>query len=261
MKLTRACFFGKYSIRGVFITTHVHFSLSPIPCLPLWLGHYSCPFPVQLQRGLPEQFRTGGPVQAQRGASAAPEGVQSCSRGADPELLQMGGRVQLQRGRPEQLQRGSSAAPEGREHLGRPMDSTSADPACPLLRGYVLTQAIDIFHVHYLPCLLVVKPIDTPSFSTGRGRGGSGGSDPPEGHWGAGPDSPRGGRSRQVIQRGMIQKCTSLAPEDLGVPKACKMGCFSNGQDLVKTPIQAPGSEHKPKCPDLLSILAGAVGA
>ena len=120
MKLTRACFFGKYSIRGLFITTHVHFSLSPIPCLPLWLGHYSCPFPVQLQRRLPEQFRTWGPVQAQRGSSAAPErcsgavpgGIQSCFRGRIQSSS--GSEVQCcSRGDPEQIQRGARTAPEG----------------------------------------------------------------------------------------------------------------------------------------------------
>ena len=80
MKLTRVCFFGRYSVKGLFITTHVHFSLSPIPRLPLWLGHYSCPFPVQLQRRLPGQFR-------KRGSSADPEG-----------RIQMRGSVPLQRG-------------------------------------------------------------------------------------------------------------------------------------------------------------------
>ena len=121
MKLTRACFFGKYSIRGVFITTHVHFSLSPIPCLPLWLGRYSCPFPVQLQRRLPEQFRTGGPVQAQRGPGAAPEGcsgavpggIQSCSRGGFQGSSGSVGPVQLQRGSSAAPEGGSSATPEG----------------------------------------------------------------------------------------------------------------------------------------------------
>ena len=137
MKLTRVCFFGKYSIRGVFITTHVHFSLSPIPRLHLWLGHYSCPFPVQLQRGLPEQFRTGapcrprgGPVLLQRdvpeqfqvASKAAPEGasravpeawVQCCSRGG-PELLQRGGsRAAPDAGSSAAPEGGSSAAPEG----------------------------------------------------------------------------------------------------------------------------------------------------
>ena len=68
MKLTRVCFFGKYSIRGLFITTHVHFSLSPIPCLPLWLGHYSCHFQC-CSRG----------------------GCQSSSGSVGPELLQGGG--------------------------------------------------------------------------------------------------------------------------------------------------------------------------
>ena len=114
MKLIRVCFFGRYSVRGLFITTHVHFSLSPIPCLSLWLGHYSCPFPVLLQRGLPEQFRTWGPVQAQRGSSAAPEGcsgavpggIQSCSRGG---FQSSSGSVG-----PVLLQRGFRAAPEGR---------------------------------------------------------------------------------------------------------------------------------------------------
>ena len=165
--------------------------------------------PKLLQRGLPEQFR-------KRGSSAAPGGGQSSSRGADPERLQMGGPVLLQRVGPEQIQRGSSAAPEGREHLGRPMDSTSADPACPLLRGYVLTQAIDIFHVPYPLCLLVVKPIDTPSFSTGRGRGEVAGATPlfrvsfglgPPLQWtlrGPVQHSPRGGRSRQVIPAGRL---------------------------------------------------------
>ena len=233
MKLTRVCFFGRYSVRGLFITTHVHFSLSPIPCLHLWLGHYSYPFPVQLQRGLPKQFRKGGASAAPEGCSGAvPGGIQSCSRGASravpearlpccsrggSELLQRGGSnaapdgggaSAAPEGGPVLLQRASSAAPEGREHLGHRMDSTGADPACPLLRGYVLTQAIDIFHVPYPLYLLVVKPIDTPRFSTGRGRGEVAGATPlfrvsfgpgPPLQWtlrGPVQHSPRGGRSR-----------------------------------------------------------------
>ena len=133
MKLIRVCFFGRYSVRGFFIAANVHFSLSPIPCLSLWLGHYSCPFPVLLQRGLPEQFRTWGPVQAQRGSSAAPEGcsgavpggIQSCSRGrasavsgggsAAPERVQC-----CSRGGSEQFRHGGSrAVPEGGQSCSR----------------------------------------------------------------------------------------------------------------------------------------------
>ena len=137
-----------------------------------------------LQRDVPEQFQVaskaapeGGPVQFQGGAvllqresSAAPEGGRSSSGMEVPEQFQWGASPAPDAGSSAASEGGSRAAPEGREHLGRPMDSTSADPACPLLRGYVLTQAIDIFHIPYPLCLLVVKPIDTPSFSTGRGR-------------------------------------------------------------------------------------------
>ena len=178
-----------------------------------------------LQGDVPEQFQVAskaapgggfqgssgsvGPVLFQRGSRTAPEGrIQSCSR---CEV-----QWQLRRVGPEQIQRGSSAAPGGREHLGRPMDSTGADPACPLLGGYVLTQVIDIFHVHYPLCLLVVKPIETPSVSAGRGRGEVAGATPlfrvsfglgPPLQWtlrGPVQHSPLGGRSRQVIPAGRL---------------------------------------------------------
>ncbi len=82
MKLIRVCFFGRYSVRGFFIAANVHFSLSPIPRIHLWLDHYS-----RLSSAVPE-----------RGTSAVSEGVWCCSRAGGPVLLQ----------------RGSSAAPERR---------------------------------------------------------------------------------------------------------------------------------------------------
>ena len=148
---------------------------------------------------------------------------QCCSR-AGGQCCSRGRAVLLQSGGPVLLQRGSSAAPEGAPVLLQRGGSTSGTQwtapvpiqPCPLLRGYVLTQAIDIFHIPYPLCLLVVKPIDMPSFSTGRGRGEVAGATPlfrvsfgpgPPLQWtlrGPVQHSPRGGRSRQVIPAGRL---------------------------------------------------------
>ncbi len=165
-----------------------------------------------------------------RGASAVSGGGQCCSR-ESPVLLQRGAgavpawRFQCSsRGRPVQLQREAQCSSRGGSVLLQRGGSTSGTQwtapvpiqPCPLLRGYVVTQAIDIFYIPYPLCLLVVKAIDTPSFSTGRGRGKVAGATPlfrvsfglgPPLQWtlrGPVQHSPRGGRSRQVIPAGRL---------------------------------------------------------
>ena len=63
MKLNPAWILG----RGVIYHDQYSFLLSPIPCIHLWLGHYSCPFPEQFQRGGAELLWLGCPEQLQRG--------------------------------------------------------------------------------------------------------------------------------------------------------------------------------------------------
>ena len=63
MKLNPAWILG----RGVIYHDQYSFLLSPIPRIHLWLGHYSCPFPEQFQRGGAELLWLGCPEQLQRG--------------------------------------------------------------------------------------------------------------------------------------------------------------------------------------------------
>ena len=51
MKLNPAWILGS----GGIYHDHYPFLLSHIPCIHLWSGHYSCPFPEQLQRGSRDQ--------------------------------------------------------------------------------------------------------------------------------------------------------------------------------------------------------------
>ena len=226
---------------------HVHFSLSPIPRIHLWLGHYSRHFQCCSRAGVQCCSRGGlvlfqgggGAVLLQRGSSAAPEREGQCSFSGGLVLLQRECQCCSRRGSEQFRHGGSRAVPEGGQSCsrGRPnaapegvRSSSGGDGStsgtqwtapvpiqpCPLLRGYVLTQAIDIFHVLYLLYLLMVKAIGTPSFSTGRGRGEVAGATPlfrvsfgpgPPLQWtlrGPVQHSPRGGRSRQVIPAGRL---------------------------------------------------------
>ena len=142
---------------------------------------------MRLQRDVPAQFQVASKAAPEGASRAVPEAWVQCSSRGGPELLQRGGsRAAPDAGSSAAPEGGSRAAPEGVQCSSRgagapwaPNGQTSADPACPLLRGYVLTQAIDIFHVRYPLYLLVVQPIDTPGFSTGRGRGEVAGATPP----------------------------------------------------------------------------------
>ena len=63
MKLNPAWIFWS----GVIYHDQCPFLLSHIPRNHLWLGHYSCPFPEQFQRGWAELLWVGCPEQLQRG--------------------------------------------------------------------------------------------------------------------------------------------------------------------------------------------------
>ena len=63
MKLNPAWILGS----GGIYHDQYSFLLSPIPRIHLWLGHYSCPFPEQFQRGGAELLWLGCPEQLQRG--------------------------------------------------------------------------------------------------------------------------------------------------------------------------------------------------
>ena len=64
MKLNPAWILGS----GGIYHDHYPFLLSHIPRNHLWLGHYSCPFPEQFQRGGTELLWLWGPEQLQRGS-------------------------------------------------------------------------------------------------------------------------------------------------------------------------------------------------
>ena len=136
MKLNPAWIFGS----GGIYHDQYPFSLSHIPRIHLWSGHYSCPFPEQFQRGWAELLWPG------------------C---------------------PEQLQRWGLGPGTPLSKIGHPIFNTDADPAWILARGGYLPRLIFIFTVPYPLYSLVVRALFMP-FSRAVPAGGySDGSDPP----------------------------------------------------------------------------------
>ena len=126
MKWNPAYFFGRHSVRGFFITANVHFSLSPIPRIHLWLGHYSRHFQCCSRGGVQccssgglVLFQSGGAVLLQRGSSAAPERESSAVPGGGLVLLQREVQCCSRRGSEQFRHGGSRAVPEGGQSCSR----------------------------------------------------------------------------------------------------------------------------------------------
>ena len=117
------------------------FLISPIPRIHFWLGHYSCPFPEQFQRGGAELLWLGCPEQLQRGGAGA----------KSPPLSK----------------------------IRHPIFNADADPAWILARGGYLSRLIFIFTVPYPAYSLVVRALFMPISRAVPAGGCSDGSDPP----------------------------------------------------------------------------------
>ena len=149
-------FFREAFGQGVIYHGQCSFLAAPYPSYSLVVRPLFAPFPVLFQSGGAVLLQRGSGAVPERGGSAAPEGAQCCSR-EGVQCSFRGGLVLLQReaqccsrGRPVLLQGNGSTS-------GTQWTAPVPIQPCPLLRGYVLTQAIDIFHVLYLLYLLWLR--------------------------------------------------------------------------------------------------------